>query len=256
MICIVSFGARIRSVIRYESIIHEFDPWFNFRVTRLLVKDGYYAFRYFFDNESWYPINRYTGGTVFPGLMLTAKYMHDLVNYVFLFPIDIREICVFTAPVFSCITVIMTYLLTKDVCGRSEAGFISAIFIAIIPSYLSRSVAGSYDNEAVAITALVTAFYTFVRSVKTGSMSDALISSFAYYYMVLTWGGYVFVLGIISIYVVGLIIVERFNSKVYIAYSIFYVMGTVLSLITPFVSTQAVWKSSEHIPSHLAFILM
>lgn len=171
-------------------------------------------------------------------------------------PIDIREICVFTAPVFSCITLIVTFLFTKEVCGRSEAGFIAALFIAVIPSYTSRSVAGSYDNEAVAITALVTAFYTFVRSVRTGGMLDALIASLAYYYMVLTWGGYVFVLGMISIYVVGLIVVDRFNSRVYIAYSIFYIMGNIFSLVTPFVSSTAVWKSSEHIPSHLTFILM
>lgn len=34
MICLVSFSIRLFSVLRYESIIHEFDPWFNFRSTR------------------------------------------------------------------------------------------------------------------------------------------------------------------------------------------------------------------------------
>jgi asparagine N-glycosylation enzyme membrane subunit Stt3 len=37
-----------------------------------------------------------------------------------------------------------------------------------VPSYISRSVAGSYDNEAVAIFALVFTFYLYV---KVGSTS-------------------------------------------------------------------------------------
>lgn len=34
LICAVSFSIRLFSVLRYESIIHEFDPWFNFRSTK------------------------------------------------------------------------------------------------------------------------------------------------------------------------------------------------------------------------------
>jgi len=33
LISIISILIRIFSVIRYESIIHEFDPWFNYRST-------------------------------------------------------------------------------------------------------------------------------------------------------------------------------------------------------------------------------
>ena len=36
-ICILAFFVRIFSVIRYESVIHEFDPWFNYRCTKYLV---------------------------------------------------------------------------------------------------------------------------------------------------------------------------------------------------------------------------
>lgn len=29
---VIAFASRMFSVIRFESIIHEFDPWFNYRV--------------------------------------------------------------------------------------------------------------------------------------------------------------------------------------------------------------------------------
>ncbi len=56
---------RLFSVIRYESIIHEFDPWFNFRVTKYLVKEGFYDFHNWFDDSTWYPLGRYIGGTLY-----------------------------------------------------------------------------------------------------------------------------------------------------------------------------------------------
>ena len=44
------------------------------------------------------------------------------------------------------------------------AGLASAAIIAVVPSYISRSVAGSYDLEAVAIFALVFVFYLYVKA--------------------------------------------------------------------------------------------
>jgi dolichyl-diphosphooligosaccharide--protein glycosyltransferase len=36
LIAAAAVSARLFSVIRFESIIHEFDPWFNFRATYVL----------------------------------------------------------------------------------------------------------------------------------------------------------------------------------------------------------------------------
>ncbi len=71
------------------------------------------------------------------------------------FPVEIRNVCVFLAPVFSAFTAWTAHLLTQEATGRSESGLFAALFMAVVPSYISRSAAGSYDNEAVAIFALV-----------------------------------------------------------------------------------------------------
>lgn len=70
LICSVSTIVRIFSAIRYESIIHEFDPWFNYRATKFLVNHDFREFWNFFDSESWYPLGRNVGATVYPGLMV------------------------------------------------------------------------------------------------------------------------------------------------------------------------------------------
>ena len=35
---------RLFAVLRFESVIHEFDPYFNYRTTHYLVREGLYEF--------------------------------------------------------------------------------------------------------------------------------------------------------------------------------------------------------------------
>jgi dolichyl-diphosphooligosaccharide--protein glycosyltransferase len=119
---------------------------------------------------------------------------------------------------------------------------------------MSRSVAGSYDNEAIAIFTLTFSFYMFQKAIRTGSILDALMSAFAYLYMVSAWGGYIFVINTIAIYVFALLMLGRFTAKHYVVYSTFYIVGTLFCLNIPFVNFQAI-TSSEHMSSHGVFIL-
>lgn len=77
---------------------------------------------------------------------------------------DIRNICVFLAPVFSSLTTIVTYLLTKEL-RDSGAGLVAACLISIVPGYISRSVAGSYDNEGKISKSFNPYSISFIKSV-------------------------------------------------------------------------------------------
>ncbi|KAG7262874.1 LOW QUALITY PROTEIN: hypothetical protein CRUP_034501, partial [Coryphaenoides rupestris] len=154
---LAGFSARLFAVIRFESIIHEFDPWFNYRSTHHLATNGFYEFLNWFDERAWYPLGRIVGGTVYPGLMVTAGLIHYVLNLLHV-TVHIRDVCVFLAPVFSGLTSISTFLLTRELWSQG-AGLLAACFIAIVPGYISRSVAGSFDNEGIAIFALQFTYY-------------------------------------------------------------------------------------------------
>lgn len=47
------------------------------------------------------------------GLMVTSALLHNVLNALHI-TLHIREICVFLAPLFSSFTVIVTYLLTRE----------------------------------------------------------------------------------------------------------------------------------------------
>lgn len=240
---ILSFSVRLFSVLRYESVIHEFDPYFNYRTTKYLTEEGFYNFHNWFDDRAWYPLGRIIGGTIYPGLMMTSALLHNLLNALNI-TINIRNMCVFLAPLFSSFTVIVTYHLTKEL-KDAGAGLVAAAMIAIVPGYISRSVAGSYDNEAIAIFCMLLTYFLWIKSVKTGSLYWSVMCAVAYFYMVSSWGGYVFLINLIPLHVLTLMITGRFSHRIYVAYSAVYVVGTILSMQISFVGFQPV-QSSEH----------
>jgi asparagine N-glycosylation enzyme membrane subunit Stt3 len=73
--------------------------------------------------------------------------------------------------------------------------------------------------------------------------------------MVSAWGGYAFIINIIPIFVVFQLIIGRMSTHLYVAYSVFYVLGTLLAMQIPFVGFQAI-SSSEHLASHGVFIFL
>ena len=240
---ILAFTTRLFSVLRFESVIHEFDPYFNYRTTQFLTKEGFYNFHNWFDDRAWYPLGRIIGGTIYPGLMVTSALFYHILHY-FNITIEIRNVCVFLAPVFSSFTCIVTYHLTKELKGTG-AGLVAASMIAIVPGYISRSVAGSYDNEGIAIFCMLLTYTLWIKSVKTGSIYWSVLCALAYFYMVSSWGGYVFLINLIPIHVLILMLTGRFSHRIYIAYSAVYTIGTILSMQISFVGFQPV-QTSEH----------
>lgn len=117
-------------------MIHEFDPYFNYRTTKYLSDEGFYSFHNWFDDRAWYPLGRIIGGTIYPGLMVTSASIVHVLN-MFNLTVSVRDVCVFLAPFFSSLTSLVTYKLTSELYSTG-AGLVAAAMIAIVPGYISR----------------------------------------------------------------------------------------------------------------------
>ena len=152
-----------------------------------------------------------------------------------------------------------------------SAGLLAAAFIGIVPGYISRSVAGSYDNEAIAIFLLMFTFYCWIKALKMGSALFGTIAAVFYFYMVAAWGmsvvvlfqpaanlflgGYAFITNMIPLHALVLLLMGRYSSRLYVAYSSWYAIGTLASMQVPFVGFQPV-KTSEHMAALGVFGLL
>ena len=72
-----------------------------------------------------------------------------------------------------------------------ECATFTAFIMSILPAHLMRSLGGGYDNESVAMTAMTSTFYFWVRSLRVDERNSplyAIMSGIAYFYMAASWG--------------------------------------------------------------------
>jgi len=192
---------RLYAVRTYGRVIHEFDPWFNFRAAEYMVAHGWGAFQAWYDHEVWYPLGRHVGSTTYPGLQLTAWGVHSALAAVGR-PASLNDVCVFLPAGFGALAAGFTGLLAWEVTRKPNAAALATAIMAIHPGHLMRSIAGGFDNESIAVAAMVSTFYLWVRALRSdASWPAALLCGVSYSYMVAAWGGYVFVLNMIGIHV-------------------------------------------------------
>lgn len=217
----------------------------------------------------WYPLGRPVGTTIYPGMQFTAVYIKQYL----LKDWSLNDICCYMPAWFGAIATVVTGLIAYECSlpgnsssnvgrwlldfiqgkrtetqGHSrpmvfglttpavECGIFAMGMMAIVPAHLMRSVGGGYDNECIAVSAMVLTFYCWVRSLRNDSSSMwGVAAAFAYFYMVAAWGGYIFVLNMVGVHAAFLVAAGRFSDKVYKSYTFFYFIGTAMATRVPVV---------------------
>ena len=87
-----AYNIRMYAIHTYGYVIHEFDPWFNYRAAEYMVRNGWDAFQAWYDHECWYPLGRHVGSTTYPGLQLTAWAIYEVLQRVM--PTSLNDVCV------------------------------------------------------------------------------------------------------------------------------------------------------------------
>ena len=259
-----AYKIRLYAIKTYGRIIHEFDPWFNFRATKYLADNGWKKFFTWFDYESWYPLGRPVGTTIYPGMQITSVWIWKFLGTMDKkFQMSLNDVCVFVPAWFGVSASVFLGLLAKECSGSYAVGGLSAAIMAIVPAHLMRSVGGGYDNESIAMTAMCMTFFCWCRALRNDpSVTDGratrdsylwgVLAGLAYIYMVAAWGGYVFVGNMIGAHAASLFFLMRYTSKLHRAYSLFYVIGTVGAMQVPVVGWSPL-KSTEQIAPLLVF---
>ena len=250
-----AYNIRLYAVNEFGSVIHEFDPYFNFRAAEYLVANGWSKFINWYDEKSWYPLGRPVGTTIYPGLQILSASVYHLSSY-FGWGFSLNDICVYQPAWFSIITCLFTFGIAYETSKSTTAGVFAAFIMAIVPAHIMRSVAGGYDNESIAIGAMVSTFYLWIRSLRDeSSYLIGIFAALAYIFMVAAWGGYIFVLNMIGFHAFFLVIIGRYSKQLHLSYTIFYILGTLGAIQLPVVGLAPI-KSLEQLgPMFVFFVL-
>ncbi|CAB9508694.1 glycosyltransferase subunit STT3A [Seminavis robusta] len=276
----IAYRIRLRAIEDFGPVIHEFDPYFNYRATEYLYAHGAEKFFAWFDHMVWYPLGRPVGTTIYPGMQFTAVW---LKQYVLGDSMSLNDVCCYIPAWFGVVASVFVGLMAYEaslpintqhnllqwivdaVQGKyrpvntsasasstassgeypwlspsAKVGMISMAMMAIVPAHLTRSMGGGYDNESIAVSAMCSTFYCWMRAMRsTNGIASAaiwgILTGLAYFYMVAAWGGYIFVLNLIGLHAAFLVGIGRFVDRTYVAYSCFYVVGTYCAIQVPVV---------------------
>lgn len=253
-----AYDIRMHAIRTFGLVIHEFDPWFNFRATQYLADNGFERFFKWYDYMSWSPLGRPVGTTIYPGMQIIAVLLWRAINAVG-FTMSLNDVCCYVPVIFGVVASILIGGITSVVTNSRNAGLFAAACMSVIPAHIMRSVGGGYDNESVAISCLCLTFlcWTYSLSGKDDSRRTffGIFTGLAYVCMVAAWGGYIFVLNLIGLHAFVLICLGRFSNKLYWAYSIWYIVGTLGAIQIPVVGL-APLKSLEQLAPGGVFVMM
>lgn len=251
--CQSAYNVRLFAINTYGRLIHEFDPWFNMRATQYLFDKGWTEFFTWFDHMSWYPLGRPVGTTIYPGMQITSVAIWHALDKAG-FPMSLNDICVFVPAWFGAIASFLVGLLAMECSGTATAGPFAALVMAVVPAHIMRSVGGGYDNESIAVTAMVATFVLWVRCLRhKTSWPLAFFAGLAYIYMVAAWGGYIFVINMVGAHVAVLILLGRFTPHLHHAYTLFFLVGTAGAVHVPVVGWTPL-RSIEQLGPLLVFV--
>jgi len=76
------------------------------------------------------------------------------------------EMLIWSTAIWGALTIFPTYMLGKESFGR-RAGLAAALFLAIMPSHIQRSVITNADHDAFILFWIVVTFYFLLRALKT-----------------------------------------------------------------------------------------
>ena len=252
LLIILVIAAMIRLLpLQWGFQLSEFDPHMHYRLTKYMVENGFFSWASWIDPMSWYPQGYNISASLFPGLAATAALFYQIANALNLAPAAILSsdvyhpltadpvfnFCVIFPVIMATLTVLVIYFVGRDIGGK-EVGLFSAFFLALSSSYISRTSLGFFDDETVGILGILLFIFFFLRSIDKdrsirSTVTYAVAGGLSLGYLFSSWGAARYPLGITLVFVLVLLLLRRYSSRLFISYSTTFAVALLIATTVP-----------------------
>ncbi len=215
IVFILAIAIRISPIVVNNYLIKAFDPWIQYYNSDYLSTHTIYEYFNWYDFKSWFPSGYYRAN-LRPGLTFTVVAVYNFFNAIGI-PISLYDVCFYFPAVMGGITVLACYLLGNEVLDK-KCGLLFAFFMTFNVGFMQRTTAGFFDNETIGVFGTLMTFYFFIKTMRTGKITDSIFAGIFLGYLSLSWGGYNFVFYILPMITGIIILAGKYNPKVLIAY--------------------------------------
>lgn len=247
LILVLAFTIRLLPM-RWGYYLSEFDPYYQYRLTKDVVDNGYLHWTTWQDPMSWWPWGRDVAHTSFPGLAMTAATFYNVFhalgipltpafttnplasepvyNFYVMFPV-----------IMAVITCVAIYFFGKDIGGK-EVGLFAAFFLALNASYIGRTSLGFSDDETVGILGIILFSIFFLRALDKerpirGSLMYALAAGLSLGYIYISWGASRYPTGLGVLFVAVLLLLRRYSTRLLLAYGTTFSVALFMAINVP-----------------------
>ncbi|MFW9935207.1 MAG: STT3 domain-containing protein [Candidatus Thorarchaeota archaeon] len=231
IICIVAVAIRLLPMVGFETMIRAFDPWYNLREVEYILENGFGAWFGWYDTTTWIPWGRNIPRSSYPGIPFTAALMFLAFQSLGI-SIDVMTVVVLFPAIMGVFGVIAIYALGVEVSSK-EVGLLAAFFMAILPAYVQRTIAGFFDNEAVGILAILLTLFFFIRALRKGSIASAMLGGLSLGYLSASWSVYLYLFQIFAIFALVMVLLRRYSRRLLLSYSGVVLTGMAIAVCVP-----------------------
>jgi len=222
--------------LRWGMSLSEFDPFEQFRFTEKIVNEGYFSWLDWRDFQRWYPWGAYIPKTNLPGLPLTAATFYMIISALGV-SMALKDFCIVFPAIMGAIACVVIYFLGKEISGKT-VGLISALILALSPTFITRTSLGFFDDESVGVLAIMLFFLFFLRSIDEkrpaeSTLAYGSLSGLSLGYLFLSWGAALYPVGIVVLFSLTMIILRRYSERLLITYSLTFGIGSFIASSFP-----------------------
>ncbi len=222
---------RLEPLLDAQPIVRAFDPWFQLKVTDYIAENGYAAFFNWHDTTTWVPFGRDMTTAAYVGVPFTSAFFYFILNGLGI-PVDVIYVSLIMPAFMGALTVIAAFFLGREL-QNNTVGLLSALFMAFIPAFIQRTVAGFYDNECMGVFAIVVTMYFFVRSLKRDSPTSAIFAGLSLALLMASWGAGDFLFDLFALYAFLMLVSGKYSKRLLNSYLITIALGLFIGSLVP-----------------------
>ena len=153
-------------------------------------------------------------------------WMYKFISF-FAPAITVEKVLVLYPPICFVIGLVFCFLFVREIFNW-KIGLLSVGFLAVLPAYLYRTMAGFADKESAAMMFMFFALYMFALYLKNKKLNSKLIfaglSGLSVGFMGLIWGGVNFIFLSVGAFILISVLMNKFDEKEFYGYILFLVV--------------------------------
>lgn len=194
-----------------------------------------------------------------PLLPYSIVYLYKFLHF-FNASITVEYVDVIFPAIATTFTLIFFFLFVRRLFNDKVA-LVATAFLAVLPSFLTRTISGYTDKEALAVAFMFMAFYFYVVSWQTKNIKHnilfGILAGVATALTGLVWGGVNFLFLVIGLFVLVEMMLGKFKESDFFSYVPFYIATVSLLILFGGIrySLQSMIISATAAPLSIAFLM-